>query len=360
MRKISVGNARLGMTLARAIYDTLGKLILDGGTLLDAAHLPTLSRLEVRSIIVQDPRVDDVIIVPLISEEIEAQGVRMVQRLLDGNYGGLPEHVKLDLGPMESVVKMMIKGLQSVFMGEINLEGCLSAGNYDYIHPVKVAGLSLLMGKEAGFARTDLANLGKAALLQNIGYVLLPESLMVNLDVSVEEKSPEFKKHADLGYQILCRQKEIDDSVAKAVSQHHERWDGNGYPQGLKGEKISLFARIIAIASTYHALVSHRRGQQPYPPPEAAEFIVAYSGELFDPELVQTFIRNVPLYPKGIMVKLSSGEKGIVTNANIGYIGRPMVRICYDRNGKGVPKLYDIDLTNSDHQSKMIVEILDY
>ena len=360
MRRISVENAQLGMTLARAVYDTLGKLVLDAGTVLDVAHLPLLSRLEVGSIIVQDPRVDDVIIVPLISEEVEAQGVRLVHRLLSGNHGGLPEHVNLDLVAVGRIVKIMIQGFYSTFMGEINLEGCKSRGNYEYIHPVKVAELSLLMGKEAGLSRTDLDSLGKAALLENIGYILLPDGFVANLDASAEEKSPEFRKHPELGYQILSRHRELDTRVAEAVWQHHERWDGSGFPQGLKGDKISPFARIIAIASTYHALVSQRRGQQPYSPPEAAEFIVAYSGELFDPELVQTFIRNVPLYPKGVMVKLNSGEKGIVTDTNVGYIGRPVVRICYDRNGGVVQKPYDIDLTRQDQQNKMIVDILDY
>jgi len=360
LRRISVENAQLGMTLARAVYDTLGKLVLEGGMVLDVAHLPLLSRLEVGSIIVQDSRVDDVIIVPMISEEVEAQGVRLVQRLLGGNHGGLPEHVKLDLVAVERIVKLMIQGFYSTFMGEINLEGCKSKGSYEYIHPVKVTGLSLLMGKEAGFSRTDLDRLAEAALLQNVGYILLPDGFVANLDITAEEKSPEFKKHPELGYQILSRHRDLDTRVVQAVQQHHERWDGSGFPQGLKGDKISPFARIMAIASTYHALVSQRRGQQPYSPPEAAEFIVAYSGELFDPELVQTFIRNVPLYPKGVMVKLSSGEKGIVTDTNIGYVGRPVVRICYDRNGGVVQKPYDIDLTKPDQQNKMIAAILDY
>jgi HD-GYP domain-containing protein (c-di-GMP phosphodiesterase class II) len=360
LRRISVDSAQMGMTLARDIYDTLGKLVLEGGTTLDVAHMPVLSRLEVGSIIVQDSRVDDVVIVPLIPEDVEAQAVRLVYSLLAGNQAGLPEHIKIDLQTVARIIKRMIQGFYSTFMGEINPEGCRSKGNFEYIHPVKVAELSMMIGKEAGLSRPELELLGEAALLQNVGYTLLPDGFITNLNVEAEEKSSEFRKHPEMGHRILSHQKDLDARIAEAVWQHHEQWDGKGYPQELKGDKISTFARIIAIARTYHALVSERRGQKPYSPPEAAEFIVAFSGELFDPALVQTFIRNVPLYPKGVMVKLSSGEKGIVTDSKEGFIGRPVVRICYGRNGMPVDKPYSVDLTGLDQQNRNIADILDY
>jgi len=261
---------------------------------------------------------------------------------------------------VDRVAKAMVQGICSTFMGEINIEGSLSLANYDYIHPVKVAGLSLLIGKEAGYSRTDLMNLGMAALLQDIGYISVPTDILVNLSPTTEKDSLEFKGHPEFGHQLLCRYGDLNASVAEAVLQHCEMWNGTGFPRGLKGNKISAFACIIAVASAYHSLVSRRRGQQPYSPPEAAEFIVAYSGELFDPKLVQIFIENVPLYSKGVMVKLSSGEAGIVTDSNIGFIGRPIVRICYDRNGAEVEKPYDIDLADSEYQNKLVVETMEY
>ena len=116
----------------------------------------------------------------------------------------------------------------------------------------------------------------------------------------------------------------------------------------------------MAITDAYHALVSRRPRQQLYSPPEAAEYIAAYSGELFEPELVQMFFRKIPFYPRGVMVKLSTGESGIVTNPNVGYVGRPVVRVCYGRDGLEVEKLYDMGLNESQHQDKVIVEILEY
>jgi HD-GYP domain-containing protein (c-di-GMP phosphodiesterase class II) len=360
MRRVAVENARMGMILARAVYDGSGTLILDAGTVLDAIHLPVLPRLEVKEIIVQDSRVDDVIIVPLISEETEAHAVRLLHQLMDANRGKLIEHIKLDIQSSDRVVKEIIQDFYSVFMGEINVEGCSSLGNYDYIHPVKVAGLSILIGKRAGYSKSDLTCLGISALLQNIGYIQVPQGVLTNLDPDEQSKSLEFQKHVEHGAKILRAQKDLDPRIIQGVLHHHERWDGSGYPQKLKADKISPFARIIAIASTYHSLISKHRNQQAYTPPEAAEYISAYSGELFDPELVSIFLRNVPFYPKGISVKLNTGEIGVVTDSNIGYIGRTKVRVCFGKDNVEVLKPYDLDMSRPENQNLTIAQILDY
>jgi HD-GYP domain-containing protein (c-di-GMP phosphodiesterase class II) len=359
MRRLAVENAQLGMILARAIYDGAGNLILDAGTVLDAIHLPVLPRLEVKEIIVQDGRVDDVIIVPLISEETEAHAVRLLHSLMDNNRGKLLEHIKLDTASVDRCAKEIIQDFYSVFMGEINIDGCTSTGNFDFVHPVKVAGLSILMGRRAGYNKSDLNTLGIAALLQNIGYIGVPQGILTGLDLEAQEASPEFRKHVEIGYQILKRQRELDPKVPEIVAQHHERWNGSGYPRNLKGHQISPFARIIAIASSYHSLVSNHRNQKAYTPPEAAEYISAYSGELFDPDMVQIFMRNVPFYPKGVSVRLNTGEVGVVTDSNIGYIGRTKIRICYGRDMLDV-RPYDIDLSLPENQNMTIAEILDY
>ncbi len=359
MRRLSVQNAQIGMILARAVYDGSGNLVLDTGTVLDAIHLPVLPRLEVKDVIIQDSRVDDVIIVPSISEETEAHALRILHSLMDSNRGKLVEYMKLDLPAVDRAVKEIIQDFFSIFMGEINIEGCFSHGNYHYIHPVKVTGLAVLLGKRADFSRSDLTSLGMAALLQNIGYIGVPEGILTNLDPAAQANSPEFRKHVDIGVQILKRQKDLDPRIVEAVQQHHEQWDGSGYPGKLKGNKIGKFARIIAIASSYHSLISSHRNQKAYTPPEGAEYISAYSGELFDPEFVSLFLRNVPFYPKGISVRLSSGEIGIVTDSNIGYIGRTQVRVCYGRDGIEL-KPYNLDLSKPENQNVTIVEILDY
>jgi len=347
------------MMVARAVYDERGSLILDEGSVLDERHLSVLPQMDISSILIQDPRVDDVIIVPLVSEAVEAKAVRLLRLTVDDNQDKEMEGVKLDLLKADRLIKEMVQGFYSVFMGDIGLEGCTSAANFNYVHPVKVAALSLLLGKEAGCSRSDLVSLGIAALMQNISYVFIPQNVLEIMDPWAVEKSERFRRHPELSSQIVSQSGSDDTSVAVAISQHHERWDGSGYPLGLKGEEISLLARIMAIASTYHTLISCIPQHEPYFPPEAAEYIAAYGGELFDPELVQVFFRSVPFYVKGQMVRLNEGEVGIVSNANVGYVGRPVVRVCYERDGEKAEKPYDLDMSQPENQNKMIVEILD-
>jgi HD-GYP domain-containing protein (c-di-GMP phosphodiesterase class II) len=356
MRRVAVENAEIGMILTRAVYSA-GTLVLDSGTRLDAIHLPVLSRLEVQDLIIEDERVADVIIIPLISEELEAQAIRLLHRVLDGNRDKDAESVKLDFVSLDRLVKNIVSGFHNSFLGEISIEICKSRGNYDYVQPVKTAGLALCIGKEAGLSRPDMINLVLASLLQNIGYVLLPRQLLKQLDPDTEEDDRQFRKHPAGGAEILEYQQNIPDRVVEAVRHHHEKWNGGGFPGGLKGEEISELARIITITDAFYSLISSRGSRSPYPLPEAAEYIAAYSGEYFDPKLAQIFVRNIPLYSKGISVKLNSGETGIIIDANTGYIGRPTMRICYDQRGNEI-KPYDLDLTEARNQSVMVRSIV--
>jgi len=203
MRRVTVENAQLGMILARAVYDGSGTLVLETGTVLDARHIPVLPRLGVREVIVQDSRVDDVIIVPLISEETEAQAIRMLHRLIDSNHGLPLEHVKLDISSIDRVVKNMVQSYYTVFMGEINAEGCYSPGNFDYIHPVKVTGLAILIGKQIGLEKSELVSLGIASLIQNIGYIGISQNILSILDPTNEDKNVDFRQHVEYGAQLL-------------------------------------------------------------------------------------------------------------------------------------------------------------
>ena len=150
----------------------------------------------------------------------------------------------------------------------------------------------------------------------------------------------------------------LGKDVVEAVEQHHERWDGSGFPARLKGEDICHFAHIIAIADTYYELVSLRPDREPYMPHEAAEFIIAYSGALFDPELVKLFTRLVPLYPTGTTVKLNSDEVGIISDSNVGHLARPIVRVC--AMGRSLRKPYDINLSEPKYQDRLVVEVDPY
>jgi HD-GYP domain-containing protein (c-di-GMP phosphodiesterase class II) len=147
----------------------------------------------------------------------------------------------------------------------------------------------------------------------------------------------------------------VGDEVLVAIAQHHERWDGTGYPQGLRGAEISVFARVLAIADTYAALRSPRPHRGAMGPRMATDFIISGCGVLFDPELVRVFARRIPHYALGSRVELNTGEAGIVVDPNIGHVCRPVVRVALVK-GIPIPAPFDIDLAERAHFTRAIVE----
>jgi hypothetical protein len=106
--------------------------------------------------------------------------------------------------------------------------------------------------------------------------------------------------------------------------------------------------------------VSTHAGHKALAPNQAAEYIMAYSGELFDPALVQVFMHEVPLSPNGVTVRLSTGEVGIIADVNVGYVGRPIVRVVSDDRGRNISRPYNMDLADPENQGRLIVQVMDY
>jgi len=372
------------MFLGRALYDCFGKLLLKEGTKLSAQQVENLEELGVGELFIMDKRVDDVTAWPLITPELEGaiavslrQVLNKAQHIISSGKAQM-----LDLTNVRQGVFEMVQQLFPVAMGEPVVVGCHSMKDYDFVHPVKTTSLSLLIGKAAGMGQTELINLGMAALLQNIGYAALPQGLVDKEGPLTENEVLTVQKHAAYGAEIVKRYGQAAQETALIVQQHHERWNGTGYPQGLKARNICHGARILGITDSVVALVSKRphRGcilpkeAQDFVnafsgdlgdadflrPHQAMEFIVAYSGELFDPELVKIFTQQLPTYPSGIMVKLNTGEVGIVSNANCGYFSRPKVRLCYDSELREMDKFPDINLADAEHQRKLIVQVMEY
>lgn len=361
MRRISTQYAQPGMVLSADIYDHYGNLVLTKGTRLTFENIASIGRMGGGELFFDDRRVDDVPVTPLVPPRLEGDASaklsvfsNCILKVLKG------EIEKPDIDPLEKAAYSMVGQFFPIVIGEPNPSGCFSLKDYDFVHPVQVAELSILIGKRIGYTEANLFELGLAAFLENIGYAALPAGMLSEPTTLTTLEKNEMQQHTQYGYQILTDFTDTPPNVLTTVLEHHERWDGSGYPKGKKGGKISSFARIIGIVDTYYSLVSRRPHRQSYLPHEAIEFVMAYSGELFDPELARLFSRVLPLYPTGVMVNLNTGEQGIISNAKIGHVGRPVVRVCYDKELKEIRKPYDVDLTESQHQHRLVAGVVEY
>lgn len=157
-------------------------------------------------------------------------------------------------------------------------------------HADRLKSLCLRMGKELDLQTKELDQLEILAMLHDIGKVGIDESILQKPGPLSPEEWVEIKKHPEIGFRIAHNTPELV-SVAEYILSHHERWDGEGYPQGLKGEEIPLLARVLAVADAFDAMTSDRKYRKAMDRKKAISEIKKNSGTQFDPEVVSVFLK---------------------------------------------------------------------
>ncbi len=161
-------------------------------------------------------------------------------------------------------------------------------------HVHRVAAISRLLGEKAGMTMEDLDILEGASPLHDVGKIGIPEEILAKPGKLTPEEFEVIKTHTSIGQRILRNStRTLMHAACTIAHEHHERWDGKGYPRGLKGEEIHLMARITMLADVYDALLSERCYKLAWPESEALAFILGERGGMFDPALVDILIDNV-------------------------------------------------------------------
>jgi HD-GYP domain-containing protein (c-di-GMP phosphodiesterase class II) len=355
MRRITLKNVKPGMVVEQPVYDNWGNLLVNNNIELTADTINNITERGVSEVFIRDWRVTDVLVVPLFSPLNEGTLASAFRQLV------LQYQADQDFNPdlfreVRVAINNMVKDMECN-IGDFNVMCNIALEDYVYLQPVKTAGLCLAIGRGLGLNSDELTNLALAAVFKDIG---LPLEIMETADFISEGASPRLKDHPETGSRILQQKQLVSDEVTTAILQHHEQWSGGGYSQGLKGQRISKLARVISISDSFIDLLAVRPGRNKYMPHEAIEYVMAFGGDQFDPEIVELFVRQVPSYPTGLSVQMNTGDTGIVCNAKLGFIARPIVRICF-RPAKGLlSQPIDIDLSRSAYQRLLVTKVLEY
>lgn len=164
--------------------------------------------------------------------------------------------------------------------------------NYTFGHSMRVAYFSLVTGTEAQLSPDEMYELELSAIFHDIGKVGTPDAVLNKPSRLSEEEFQVMKQHPENSYEIL-KEFPLFEKIATNARLHHERYDGKGYPLGLKGDEIPTAARIILIADTFDAMTSTRPYRKGLPYEVAFEELIQFSGTQFDPELVKMFIEGM-------------------------------------------------------------------
>ena len=196
---------------------------------------------------------------------------------------------------------------------------------YLFNHSLNVAVISNLIGKWMKLDKTDTDNLIISGLLYDIGKLKINSNILNKPGKLTEEEFYEMKKHPLYSHQMLSKLGYHDNTILKAVTLHHEKEDGSGYPLGISGSKIPFYAKILAVADIFDAMTSNRVYKERVSPFKVLEMFQSQTFGKLDYSIVMTFIKSFLEYYVGSDVVLSNNQTAKIISLNIFEITKPLL-----------------------------------
>ncbi len=379
IKKIAIRKLQVGMSIANPIYEEK-----DGKRLLLMSD---------NTLIVSDSQTRRLLDAGITSVEIDTdKGIDTFQSLLNQKKWAEVIKTAKDGGATESLISKHIDTFATTFTGIItkNITSRLLIGEnrvtlvlreilqkiqnnidvmmallrlkaineYTYSHSINVSVLCISLANQLGFNFADITRFGTGTLLADLGMTNYPPGLIRRPSGLSKKEMGEIQKHPIYTVEFL-KNNGIDDSlIEKIVIQHHERFDGTGYPNGLKGDEIHSISKLFSIADVYVAMTSHRPQRLGIPPHMVLSDILKMSGTLYDPKMSTFFIKHIGVFPVGNMVELTGGHLALVASPNKSYPLKPVVVLFQTKKKLKTSKKTitgnDIEFTISRGQWKLV------
>ena len=356
MRLVPIECIRENSLLGKNIYTSDGRCLLKAGVILTDALLKRVKELQIFSLYIIDEyssyEIEDIIKPELRQKSIAViketfSDIERISSIHNFEKRNINQYTKQEKKYFKSINKIAEELLDNVLSNKnvlLSLVDIKSMDNYTYSHCVNVAVISIVLGISLSLPKRHLTYLCIGALIHDIGKSFIPNEILQKPDDLTPEEFEVIKKHPKLGYDFSGNFFNLSSHIKLVILQHHERYDGLGYPNGIAGDEISYLARIVSIADVYDALTSDRPYKRAMCPSDALEFLMCNSGTLFDYNMINVFCRVVIPFPQGTIVSLSNGDVGIVEETFPNFPLRPIVKIVKsDRKNKIGSKVNLID-----------------
>lgn len=289
------------------------------------------------------------------------EGMAAVERVFSDLGAGNPPKIPL-LKPIVSRLLAQIVAQPEAMLIEFCLDKVRRFDATLANHGMDVCVLTLILAVENGSAESDLEALGLGALLHDIGYARLPRNLYRKTTALTDQEQVLMQQHPQLAATVLGNVSSIPDAVFRIIAQHHEYYDGSGYPHHLKQESLSPLAQLVGLADTYDELVSPRHGRPPLLPHDAIRqlFVLGAKGR-YEKTLVEVAIKALGVYPLGSLIKLNTNECALVVGLNHEDRLRPRIRVIRGTDGQSQQEPFEVDLQNqpADLPARTILRALD-
>lgn len=311
-----------GMKTAETILNEYGAIVISEGTVLDDNLIIKLKNMGVYRLQIFD------------EQHVKVETNDVFQKRYDENVRKVKE-VICDISNGKDLNSSKIDNLVDTVLERVeersDIVSCLNqirgADEYTYSHSVNVSLISMLIGRWMKLDKEKVRLLVQAGLLHDIGKTKVPLEVLNKPGKLTKEEFEEMKKHTVYGYRILEKIPNVSKDVLAAVLMHHEKEDGSGYPTGLSGEKINLFAKIVSVADIFDAMTSNRVYKEKESPFEVFKFMEEDSVGKLSPVVVNVLLNNIANYYIGDRVRLDDGNVGEIIYINPRCVSKPIVKV---------------------------------
>jgi len=235
----------------------------------------------------------------------------------------------VDAARLEPVVSKMIESVRRNLDALAPLARLKQMGAYATEHAVATAALVIALGRQQAMPQPELEKLALGTLLKDIGQSAIDAKLITKPGMLSKSEYTLVQSHVEEGLAVLEATSRLSETSVAVVLEHHERYNGCGYPYRMAGDEISVAGRMAAIVDTYDAMTSDRPYRPAISPSLALRQLYDQGGTQFDPALVAAFVRTVGIYPVGTLVMLESGHLAVVEEVNHDILLSPVVRVIY-------------------------------
>jgi HD-GYP domain-containing protein (c-di-GMP phosphodiesterase class II) len=230
----------------------------------------------------------------------------------------------------------------------ISLARLKTADDYTYMHSVAVCALMVALARQLSLDDKQTREAGMSGLLHDLGKALMPMEVLNKPGKLTDEEFAIIKSHPVEGHRLLVEGGSASELTLDVCLHHHEKIDGNGYPHRLKGDAISLFAKMGAVCDVYDAITSNRPYKDGWDPAESIRKMTEWQGH-FDQRIFQAFVKSIGIYPTGSLVRLTSGRLGVVIEQSEKSLLTPLVKVFFSTKSQAyiTPEMLDLSRPGS-------------
>ena len=370
MRTIRTSDLRDGMKFDKPVYMDGDNVFVPPGIPIRQKDIDRLARWEIESVHTDGTQVMDA---PTAREPaFDVANIRDMPATdnvsLDAYLRSIDEYEHIanavasgeavDRAKVDSTVNLILEKvrdgkndmIQLILMGG-RMERKIAAG------VINVTILSTIMGSVLKFTSHRLIQLATGALLHDTGMVKVSKAILKKKEKLAPEEMNQIRTHPIHSYRVITKDMKYPEEIGVIALQHHERWDGQGYPRKLKGEDINLSARIVAVADAYISMINNRPHRNSMIGYSAMKNLLNDNGRQFDPKILKVFLESMGIYPIGSIVQLNNSAIGRVVQTHSEAPLRPAVELIIDEYGNKLGEREVIDLLA--RKSLFIVKAVD-